>query len=82
VVDRVMLARPEDLMRMLPDDLPERFTTADLATGLGRPPHIARQAAYCLRRLGLIEAIGKRGRAIEYRIASATPIGTGPSPTA
>jgi hypothetical protein len=82
VVDRVMLARPEDLMRMLPDDLPERFTTADLATGLGRPPHIARQAAYCLRRLGLIEAVGKRGRAIEYRIASATPIGTGPSPTA
>jgi hypothetical protein len=82
VLDRVMLARPKDLMRILPDALPERFTTADLATGLGRPPHIARQSAYCLRRLGLIEAVGKRGRAVEYRIASATAIGTDPSPTA
>jgi hypothetical protein len=78
----VMLARPNDLMRILPDGLPERFTTADLATALGRPPHIARQAAYCLRRLGLIEPVGKRGRAVEYRIAEATPIGRGPSPTA
>jgi hypothetical protein len=82
VVDRVMVARPADLMRVLPDGLPERFTTADLAAGLGRPPHIARQAAYCLRRLGLIEAVGKRGHAVEYRIDAAVASGRGPYPTA
>jgi hypothetical protein len=82
VIDRVMMTRPEDLMRVLPDGLPERFTTADLATRLGRPAHVARQAAYCLRRLGLIEAVGKRGNAVEYRIADDAATGRGPSPRA
>jgi hypothetical protein len=69
VVDRVVFADPVDLARMLPHGLPELFTTADLASGLGRPPRVAQQVAYCLRRLGLIEAVGKRGHAVEYRIA-------------
>jgi hypothetical protein len=70
VVDRVLLAHPADLLGLLPDGLPERFTTADIALGLGRPPRIAQQLAYCLRRLRLIEAVGKRGRAVEYRVAT------------
>jgi hypothetical protein len=68
VVDRTLIARPEDLSVLLPSGLPERFTTADLATGLARPPRTAQQVAYCLRRLGLIEVVGKRGRAVEYRL--------------
>jgi hypothetical protein len=68
VVDRVVFADAVDLARLLPDDLPERFTTGDLAIGMGRPARTAQQLAYCLRRLDLIEVIGKRGRAVEYRI--------------
>jgi hypothetical protein len=68
VVDRVLLAQPADLLRLLPDGLPERFTTADIALGLGRPPRIAQQLAYCLRRLGLIDVVGKRSRAVEYQV--------------
>jgi hypothetical protein len=69
VVDRVLLAQPSDLARLLPDGLPERFTTADIALGLGRPPRIAQQLAYCLRSLGLIAVVGTRGRAVEYQVA-------------
>jgi hypothetical protein len=69
VVDRVVFADPADLARLLPDGLPERFTTGDIAVGLGRPPRIAQQLAYCLRRLGLIEAVGKRGNTVEYQLA-------------
>ena len=57
-----------NLTGMLPADLPERFTTADLATGLGRPRRVAQQMAYCLVGAGAIVAIGKRDRSVEYRI--------------
>jgi hypothetical protein len=70
VVDRAVFADPADLVRLLPRGLPEAFTTADLALGLGRPARTAQQVAYCLRRLGLIEATGKRGHAVEYRRAA------------
>jgi hypothetical protein len=69
VVDRVLLASVDDLDRLLPDDLPERFTTADLAVGVGRPQRTAQQAAYCLRRVGLIETVGKQGHATVYMVA-------------
>ena len=68
VVDRIVLADPEDMAGLLPDGLPAQFTTAELAACLGRPRRIAQQMAYCLRRAGLIEAMGKRGHAAEYRI--------------
>jgi hypothetical protein len=68
VLDRAVVAGPTDLARLLPAGLPERFTAAELAALLGRPRRIAQQLAYCLRLGGAIEAVGKRGRAAEYRI--------------
>ena len=72
IVDRVSLPGPADLAGLLPAGLPERFTTADVALGLRRPQAVAERLAYCLRRLGQIEAVGRRGRFVEYRLASAT----------
>lgn len=60
------------LVELLPETLPEAFTTADLADCLGRPRRIAQQMAYCLRETAGIEATGKRGRAIEYRVCTTT----------
>jgi hypothetical protein len=68
VVDSVLLRNPDDLMRLLPDDLPDTFTTADLAASLGRPRRIAQQTAYCLRKAGAVRVVGKQANAIEYRI--------------
>ncbi len=43
-----------DLMDVVPtNDLPPRFTTADLATAAGVPRDIAQRIAYCFRPLGL-----------------------------
>lgn len=68
VVDTLLLRNAEDLTGLLPDDLPETFTTADLAEKLGRPRRAAQQMAYCLREVGAIAAVGKHGNAVEYRV--------------
>jgi hypothetical protein len=67
VRDRVILAEPADLANLLPTDLPDRFTTTDLAARLGRSRRVAQHVAYCLSRAGVIEVAGKRGHAVEYR---------------
>ena len=69
VVGSLTLASGSDLLALLPANLPEPFTTSDLAASLGRRMRVAQQMAYCLRETGLIEKSGKRGNAIEYRIA-------------
>lgn len=61
------------LVDLLPEDLPERFTTADLAERLGIRRRTAQQMAYCLRAVGVISPLGKRGRAVEFRIGDPTP---------
>lgn len=66
VVGRQTFSAPGDLLALLPDTLPDPFTTADLAAALGRPRRLAQQAAYCLRESGAITVAGKRGNAILY----------------
>ena len=67
VCDQLVLDAPADLAALLPADLPEEFTTAELATGLGRPRRLAQQMAYCLRHAGVVEVVGKRGNAHLHR---------------
>jgi hypothetical protein len=73
VVDTLALRRTEELTGLLPDDLPEPFTTADLAEKLGRPRRTAQQMAYCLRKVEAIVAVGKRGNAVVYRVRQESP---------
>ncbi len=67
VVDQRLFETPEDFMRHLPAGFPDEFTTAELAAAFGRPRWLAQKAAYCLREMGAIEPIGKRGHAVLYR---------------
>ena len=67
VVATVPIRDVTDLAALLPPGLPDPFTTADLALGLGRPRRIAQQMAYCLRRIDVLVAVGKRSHAVEYR---------------
>lgn len=41
-----------DLLGLLPEDLPPKFTTADLATGAMVGRDVAQRMAYCFRALG------------------------------
>ncbi len=68
VLETIELGSPEDLLGLLPDGLPDPFTTADLAEGLGRSRHLAREVAYCIRVSGAVETVGRDKRGILYRL--------------
>ena len=67
-VDDVLLESPADLLGLLPLDLPDPFTTADVSAGLGRPRRVAQQLAYCLRKMEAITEVGREGNAVQYRV--------------
>lgn len=67
VLDTLMISDVEDLAALLPDLLPDPFTTAELASRLGCSRRTAQQMAYCLRIADVISAVGKVGNAVEYR---------------
>jgi hypothetical protein len=73
VVDTLLISDADDLAALLPTELPEPFTTADLALKLGRSRRAAQQMAYCLRIADVIVAVGKLGNAVEYRISGPRP---------
>lgn len=68
VIETRLVAGRDDLLELVPGSLPDRFTTSDLAEGLGSPRRTAQQMAYCLRKAGVIDAVGKRGNSIEYEV--------------
>jgi hypothetical protein len=71
VVDQRRFTTPADLLELLPASLAEPFTTADLATVSGLHRRLAQRMAYCLRKMGAIQAVGKEGNALLYlRVAS------------
>jgi hypothetical protein len=74
VVDTLPLSHLEHLAALLPARLPELFTTADLAAELGQPRRVAQQMAYCLRKLGAIVAVGRRGQEVVYRVEQPTDL--------
>ncbi|MFP4343067.1 MAG: hypothetical protein ACLFU8_00105 [Anaerolineales bacterium] len=66
VVERRLFETPADVGALLPPALPALFTTADLAHALDGPRRLAQKMVYCLREMGQIEQVGKRGRAYLY----------------
>jgi hypothetical protein len=66
VVQTISLNGPDDFRALLPAALPRPFTTRELARAIGQPAYLARKMAYCLRHMGAIETVGKRGRSWLY----------------
>lgn len=62
ILERAEFRGPSDLLDLLPTDLPDPFTTGDLAPALGRSRHLAQEVAYCLREAGVLE-VARRSRA-------------------
>jgi len=67
VIDTLPISSTADLATLLPTEIIEPFTTADLAVSLSVTRRTAQQMAYCLRIAGVIIAVGKKGNAVEYR---------------
>jgi hypothetical protein len=63
VIETIRVETAADLLGLLPTDLPNPFTSIDLAAASGRPKHLAMRATYCLERAGATRCVGRRGRA-------------------
>ena len=50
----------KDFLQFIPADLRQPFSNKCLATALGLPLHRCRQITYCLRKMGIIHAVGKK----------------------
>lgn len=68
VVETLLLTGIDDLVALLPQGLPDEFTTADIATRLGRGKRTGQQMAYCLRTLGAVASVGKVGNSVLYQL--------------
>jgi hypothetical protein len=69
VVGRRLFERPSDWLSLLPAALGS-FTARDLAEATGVRSELAQKMAYCLRHMGMIELMGRQGRAYVYRAAA------------
>lgn len=56
-----------DLFAMIDAELPEAFTSRDLAEAMRSSRRLGQQAAFCFREAGLSEICGKRNRFLLYR---------------
>ena len=65
--DSLTINSAKDLYEFLEKPLSEPFTSKEIELSMRCKPKIARQMAYVLRQLDLIEVIGKAGRFLNYR---------------
>ena len=72
VLDQRSFQALADWRAWLPAGL-DSFTTRELATAMDTRVELAQKMAYCLREGGVIELIGKRGRANLYRVPEPHP---------
>jgi len=66
ILERHRFEQPADLARLLPEGLPEQFTTNDIREAGRVRQRLAGRIAYTLREVGAIEYVGKDGRAYLY----------------
>lgn len=66
VVEGHRFDTPDQLATLLPSNLPDPFTTTELAVTSGLPRRLAGQMAHCLREMGQIRVVGKQGNAWLY----------------
>ena len=67
VVETRTIASMADLFAPLDADLPERFTTRDVAAAMQSSRRLGQLAAFCFREGGVSEVCGKDGNALVYR---------------
>jgi len=59
VLETVTFATKEDFLRFLPDALGQPFSNQSLKERSGDSIHAVRRMTYCLKKMGLIEQVGK-----------------------
>ena len=66
----VKIKKSSDFLTFIPPKLADPFSTQELAEGTNQPRWLAQKMAYCLRKMGAIEVVGKTGNSILYSTAN------------
>ncbi|MFN0196023.1 MAG: hypothetical protein ACKVT0_04715 [Planctomycetaceae bacterium] len=75
VFSRVSIKTADDLWRLIdPGELPDPFTSRDLAGAISQPCWLAQKMTYCLRKSGSVSIAGKRGNAVLYQRQADPPV--------
>lgn len=73
VLNRHIFKDPSDFLALIPPGLGEPYSTKDLAESIDQPRRVAQQVAYCLRHMGAIDVVGKKGNSLLYSTSKASP---------
>ncbi len=68
IFDRMVLTCPQDYMQLVPEGLPEPFTSADFARAAGFKKKGFSTVMLLLTEMGVVERIGKKGNFWLYRV--------------
>ena len=68
VLEVVSFAKKEDFLRFLPGDLEQPFSNQSLTQRMDISIHTTRQMTYCLKKMGLIQPVGKHRNQLLFKI--------------
>ncbi|MBY8989180.1 MAG: hypothetical protein KGD58_00370 [Candidatus Lokiarchaeota archaeon] len=63
ILERKQFKNPDDFLCFIPKSLETPFTNLELAQSLKKPVRLAGKISYCLRKMGMLNVVGKRGNA-------------------
>lgn len=64
--ERHLFRSPEDFKQLIPETLPQEFTSRMLSKETGLSMRLAQKMLYCLTKINIVERNGKKGRAYLY----------------
>lgn len=64
IVSEAEFRRLDDYLSLIPGNLGTSFTHRGLADSLGAPIWLSTRMSYCLRKMGVLEVVGKQGRSL------------------
>lgn len=68
VLECLTFESPDDFRGLLPESLPDPFTAVELAAARGCATNLAQKMVFCLRRMAVVDVVGKRGQAYLYSL--------------
>ncbi len=69
VLETVTFEKKEDFLSFLPDGLEQPFSNQSLTERMGGSIHATRKMTYCLKKMGVIQEVGKNRNQLLFRIA-------------
>lgn len=70
ILSQHLFKKPSDFKTLIPSELPEPYSTKELAEGIDQPRWLAQKMAYCLRHMGVIDVVGKNGNSFLYTLST------------